>query len=65
VLGFALESTGDALRRAVSGIRDAFFANNSEWKYIPPALSAHGRKHSPIPPFTRTDFDDEIEQRAA
>jgi FADH2 O2-dependent halogenase len=65
VLGFALESTGDALRRAVSGIRDAFFANNSEWKYIPPALSAHGRKYSPIPPFTQADFDDEFDQRAA
>jgi FADH2 O2-dependent halogenase len=33
-LGFALEATG----------------RNSDWKYTPPALSAHGKTWAPIPP---------------
>jgi tetracycline 7-halogenase / FADH2 O2-dependent halogenase len=49
-LGFALEATGNAWRRGTSAIRDIFFARNSDWKYTPPALSAHGKTWAPIPP---------------
>jgi FADH2 O2-dependent halogenase len=64
VFGFALESTGAALRRAYHGIRDAFFADNKDWQHIPPALSAHGRKYAPIPPFAPTDDADEFLEAA-
>jgi FADH2 O2-dependent halogenase len=49
VLGFVLNSAAASSRRAFSGIRDVFFASNQDWRYMPPALSAHGRKWTPIP----------------
>ncbi|MDT5011427.1 MAG: tetracycline 7-halogenase / O2-dependent halogenase [Mycobacterium sp.] len=50
-LGFVLETTGDSIRQAFSGIRDVFFASNTDWRYVPAALSAHGRRWTPIPEF--------------
>jgi tetracycline 7-halogenase / FADH2 O2-dependent halogenase len=41
-LDFLLGSTMDGLRRAFAVNRDAFFAANSEWRHLPPALQAHG-----------------------
>lgn len=48
--GFALDAAGSAWRRGNSALRDVFFARNSDWKYIPAALSAHGKVWPPIPP---------------
>jgi FADH2 O2-dependent halogenase len=61
VLGFLIENTSDAVRRAFSGLRDVYFASNNDWRHIPPAMSAHGRKYTPIPEFNSAD--NEIEQR--
>jgi tetracycline 7-halogenase / FADH2 O2-dependent halogenase len=49
-LGFARETTGLAWRRGITALRDIFFARNSDWKYIPAALTAHGKVWTPIPP---------------
>lgn len=49
-LKFGLESIGDGWRRGTSGVRDIFFANNQEWRYMPQAMSAHGKYWPPIPP---------------
>lgn len=46
---FTAHSLGDAWRRGSSALRDVMFASNSDWRYTPPALSAHGKKWSPIP----------------
>lgn len=48
-LKFGLESMGDGWRRGTAGVRDIFFANNQEWRYMPPAMSAHGTYWPPIP----------------
>jgi FADH2 O2-dependent halogenase len=43
-LGFVFDAFGDSWRRAFSGTRDVLFAGNRDWQYMPPALSAHGKK---------------------
>jgi FADH2 O2-dependent halogenase len=52
-LSFALHAVGDSWRRAASSLRDIFSARNGDWQYVPPALSAHGAKWTPIPLETR------------
>lgn len=47
---FAAGAARDSWRRGTSDIRDIFFAGNSDWRYTPPAMSAHGRLWTPIPP---------------
>jgi FADH2 O2-dependent halogenase len=59
VLSFALHSATSSARRAFSGVRDALVASNQDWRYIPPALSAHGRKWAPIPE-TAPALDDDV-----
>lgn len=48
-VSFLFESFGTAFRRAFSGARDVVSAGNSDWRYLPPALSAHGSKWPAIP----------------
>jgi FADH2 O2-dependent halogenase len=48
-IGFAWELNRESWRRAFAGNRDILFARNSEWRHMPPALSAHGKLWSPIP----------------
>lgn len=51
-LKFGLESMGDGWRRGTSGVRDIFLADNKDWRYMPPAMEAHGKFWPPIPPAT-------------
>jgi tetracycline 7-halogenase / FADH2 O2-dependent halogenase len=48
-LAFGLSSSAESWRRGWSGLRDVVFAFNGDWRYMPPALSAHGKKWAPIP----------------
>jgi FADH2 O2-dependent halogenase len=48
-LGFVRDAGADSARRAWSATRDVLAAPNSEWRYMPAGLSAHGRIWSPIP----------------
>ncbi|MBS2533433.1 tryptophan 7-halogenase [Catenulispora sp. NF23] len=47
---WALESRREGQRRGRSGIRDILFADNQDWRHLPPAMSAHGRLWPAIPP---------------
>ncbi|MEU2249395.1 tryptophan 7-halogenase [Streptomyces sp. NPDC019224] len=49
-IGFALDSARTASRRGTAATRDIVFAGNRDWRYQPAALSAHGKKWTPIPP---------------
>lgn len=46
---FALGEVRDAWRRSFSAIRDIFFADNSDWRHVAPALDAHRELVTPIP----------------
>lgn len=63
-LRFAGEETGAALRRATTALRDVFFAMNGDWRYTPSALSAHGKKWTPIPAAVQEDIGDGPEEPA-
>ncbi|MEV6741337.1 tryptophan 7-halogenase [Streptomyces sp. NPDC051104] len=45
---FVLDETRDAWRRSFSALRDVFFAHNSDWRHIAPALAAHRELVTPI-----------------
>jgi FADH2 O2-dependent halogenase len=46
---FGLHEVGSAWRRGSSALRDIMFASNSDWRYAPNALGAHGKKWAAIP----------------
>jgi hypothetical protein len=54
-LSFMNRANGDSVRRTFSSVRDVFFADNSEWRHTPPALSAHGSAQEPIPDAVKED----------
>ena len=61
-LAFSLHASADAWRRARGSVRDVVFATNGDWKYMPPAMSAHGTKWSPIPAATdEAQLESEVE----
>lgn len=47
-LGFVGQQTARSTRRLWASLRDIFFAANSEWRYNPNALAAHGRLVEPL-----------------
>lgn len=49
VLGFLAENTAESFRRAFGGLRDVWFAGNSEWKHLPPSMHAHGKRWPALP----------------
>jgi FADH2 O2-dependent halogenase len=48
-LAFSYRAGMDSFRRGFSAMRDVFSAGNRDWRYLPPALSAHGTTWAPIP----------------
>jgi len=49
-LKWAMENRREGRRRGRAGVRDILFADNQEWRSLPPAMSAHGQYWPPIPP---------------
>jgi FADH2 O2-dependent halogenase len=49
VVKFAFEEASSNWRRFITAMRDVVFAGNSDWRYSPRALGAHGKKWTAIP----------------
>jgi FADH2 O2-dependent halogenase len=59
---FAFEEASSNWRRFITAMRDVVFARNSDWRYSPRALGAHGKKWTPIPAAAQLNLELDAEE---
>ncbi|MER6288532.1 NAD(P)/FAD-dependent oxidoreductase [Streptomyces sviceus] len=66
---FVRDEVRDAWRRSFTALRDVFFARNSDWRHIAPALAAHPELVTPVPPIepfaqAQAEFNEAVAPRS-